>query len=47
MALDKIPLGRLKTLPAMTSCEAVKRGKYLAGKVELDCTCSVDSGEVL
>lgn len=52
VTLDKTPsLGRLdqviSTLPAVTSHEAMKRGKYMNRKIERDCTCFIGSGEVL
>lgn len=37
----------ISTLPVMTTCEAMKRGKYMNGKVELDRSCFVGSGKVL
>lgn len=29
------------------TCKAMKRGKYMNGKVELDCACFVGSGKAL
>lgn len=37
----------ISTLLSVTSHEAMKRGKYMNRKIELDCTCFIGSGEVL